>query len=133
MGLLEPDGRGRGAVRRALIEPAPIVVHSLAEATKVLEAVPDREITLLSAPDAGIYAGPGWWTALIEAARAAVPGARFSSVLDCGDDPGAAMAAIRAGVEAVVFTGRADVAERLAAIAEAAGCRVLPTRPRADG
>jgi hypothetical protein len=83
---------------------------------------------LLSAPDAAIYAGPGWWTALIEAAREAVPNARFSSILDCGDDPGAAMAAIRAGTQAVIFTGRADVAERLAAIGEAANCRVLRSR-----
>jgi hypothetical protein len=58
-----------------------------------------------------------------------VPTARFSSVLDCGDDPGAAMAAIRAGAEAIVFTGRADVAERLSAIAQAANCRVLTRRP----
>lgn len=86
----------------------------------------------MSLPDAGIYAGPGWWTALIEAAREAVPTARFSSVLDCGDDPGAAMAAIRAGAEAVIFTGRADVAERLAAIADAANCRLLAIRPSAS-
>lgn len=83
----------------------------------------------MSAPDAGIYAGPGWWTALVEAARDAVPAARFSPILDCGDDPGAAMAAIRAGAEAIVFTGRADVAERLAAIAAAAGARLLTRRP----
>jgi hypothetical protein len=52
-------------------------------------------------------------------------------VLDCGDDPGAAMAAIRAGAEAIVFTGRADVVERLAKIAESADCRVLTERPSA--
>jgi DNA-binding NarL/FixJ family response regulator len=133
MGLLEPHDRGRRGVRRTLIDPAPIVIQSLAEATKALEAAAGREIMLLSAPEAGIYAGPGWWTALIEAARDAAPAARFLSVLDCGDDPGAAMAAIRAGAEAIVFTGRADVAERLTAIAEAAGCRMLPTRPCACG
>ncbi len=66
---------------------------------------------------------------MIEAARDAVPAARFSSVLDCGDDPGAAMAAIRAGAEAIVFTGRADVAERLTAIAAATGTRLLIERP----
>lgn len=83
----------------------------------------------MSAPDAGIYAGPGWWTALIEAARAAVPAARFRSALDCGNEPGAAMAAIRAGAEAVIFTGRIDVAERLSAIAAAKGARLLTKRP----
>jgi hypothetical protein len=39
------------------------------------------------------------------------------------------MAAIRAGVEGIVFTGRADVAERLASIAAAKGARILTKRP----
>ena len=67
---------------------------------------------------------------MIEAARAAVPAARYSAILDCCDDAGAVQAALRAGVEAVIFTGRADVAERLAAIAEAQGSRLLTTRPQ---
>jgi len=58
-----------------------------------------------------------------------VPAARFAAILDCGDDAGAAQGAIRAGVAAVIFTGRADVAERLAAIAAASGARLLTERP----
>jgi hypothetical protein len=88
-----------------------------------------RRVTLLSAPDAGIYAGPGWFRALADAAHDAVPDARFSTILDCGDDAGAAQGAIRAGVTAVVFTGRVDVVERLRAIAAAKGGRMLTTRP----
>ncbi|MGH7095318.1 MAG: hypothetical protein ACREFB_17535 [Stellaceae bacterium] len=84
---------------------------------------------MLSAPGAGVYAGPGWWAALIEAAREAVPAARCEAVLDCDDDAGAAMAAIRAGVEAVIFTGHGDVAERLDDIAVAQDCRLLTGRP----
>ncbi|HEX5320644.1 MAG TPA: hypothetical protein VFW46_15880, partial [Stellaceae bacterium] len=89
----------------------------------------NRPILLLSAPDAGVFAGPGWWSALVEAVREAVPRARFTAVLDCGDDAGAAMAAIRAGAEALVFTGRADAGERLAEIAGATGVRALQQRP----
>ena len=134
MGLLEPHGRGRRPFRRdALSEPSPpvIVVYSLAQAVAALEAAAEasRPVTLLSALDAGIYAGAGWWRALVEAARDAVPGAAFSAILDCGDQAGAAQAAIRAGAEAIVFTGRADVAERLAAIAGAQGTRLLMVRP----
>jgi len=83
----------------------------------------------LSPPDAGIYAGPGWFRAMIEAAHAAVPAAKFTAILDCGDDAGAAQAAIRAGIEAVVFTGRADVAERLTDIAGQCGIRLITERP----
>ena len=86
---------------------------------------------MLSALDAGIYAGPGWWKAVTDAAREAVPGARFTAILDCGDDAGVAQGAIRAGIEAMVFTGRADVAERLSAITAAAGSSLLIRRPEA--
>jgi hypothetical protein len=67
--------------------------------------------------------GPGWFGALIAAAREAVPGARFSALLDCGDNVGAALAAIRLEIEGVVFIGRADVAGRLGDIARQHGVR----------
>jgi hypothetical protein len=84
----------------------------------------------LSAADAGIYTGPGWFRAVVDAVREAAPEARFTTILDCGDDPGAAQGAIRAGVDAIVFTGRDDVAARLQAIAGARHCRVLRARPQ---
>jgi hypothetical protein len=90
-----------------------------------------RAVVLASAPDAGIHAGPGWWRELVAAAREAAPAAQFTALLDCGDDPGAAQAAIRAGIEAIVFIGRADVAARLADIAAQAGLRSITARPEA--
>ena len=66
---------------------------------------------------------------MIDAAREAVPTAHFVALLDCGSDAGAAQGAIRAGVEAIVFTGRADAAERLRAIAAATSSRLLTQRP----
>ena len=73
--------------------------------------------------------GPGWFKALVAAARDAVPDARCSSLLDCGDNVGAALAAIRAEVEGVIFTGRPDVARRLADIARQHGVRFETKRP----
>ena len=135
MGLLEPHGRGRRSFRRAALNGTPpaFVVHSLTHAVAALEAAAaaGRPVTLLSAPDAGIYAGPGWWKAIADAARGAIPAAQSTTILDCGDDAGAAQGAIRAGVKMIIFTGRADVAERLVAIADAAGLRVLTERPQA--
>ena len=87
---------------------------------------------LASAIDTGSYAGPGWWGALVAAAHDAVPAAQFTSLLDCGDDAGAAQAAIRAGRRAIVFTGRDDVAERLADIARQRGIGLLTRRPPAS-
>lgn len=110
-----------------------IIVHSLGHAIGALRAGArtGRSIILSSAPEAGVYAGPGWFGALVAAAREAVPDARFSAILDCGDQAGAALAAIRAQIEAVVFTGRADVASRLADIARQHGVRLETTRPAA--
>jgi len=84
-----------------------IIVHSLDQAVAALKAAArtGRPIVLSSAPDAGIYAGPGWFGAVVAAAREAVPDARFSAILDCGDQAGAALAAIRAQIERVIFTG----------------------------
>jgi hypothetical protein len=118
-----------GAGNRA--SPPAVVVHALDHAVAALAAAADssRPITLLSAPDAGIYAGPGWFKALVGAAKAAVPAAQFTAVLDCGDDAGAAQGALRAGIEVIVFTGRTDVAARLAAIAALQAARLLTVRP----
>ena len=135
MGLLEPDGRGCRLFRRDALskDPPVIVIHSLAHAVVALNAAAEagRPIVLASTPDAGIYAGPAWFRETLEAAREAVPEARFTPILDCGTDAGAAMAAIRAGVEAIVFSGRTDVAARLADIAAQAGARLLTGRPTA--
>lgn len=115
-------------------DPAPpIIVHTLAHALGALQAAAQagRAVVLVSAPDAGIYAGPGWWAALVEAARAAVPDARAAALLDCGDRPGAALAAIRSRVEGIVFTGGGDAARRLADIARQEGVRFVAERPAA--
>jgi len=110
---------------------AVFVVHSLTHAVAALRAAGEAgcAITILSAPDAGIYAGPGWFRALADAARREAPEAKAEFIIDCGDDAGAAQGAIRAGINAIVFTGPPDVAERLAAIAAAAGSRLLSSRP----
>ena len=83
---------------------------------------------LTSASNACGYVGPGWFKALVAAARGAVPDARCSTSLDCGDNVGAALAAIRAEIEGVIFTGRPDAARRLADIARQHGVRFETTR-----
>lgn len=119
-----------------------IVVHSLAHAVAALTAAEEagKPVLLLSAVDAGLSAGGGWWREMIAAARDSVgdsgPGSRMDALLagtllDCGDDAGAAQAALRAGVEAIVFSGRADIFERLADIAGQYGSRVCRARPSA--
>ena len=110
-----------------------IVVHSLAQAIAALSAAAqaDQAVVLASPPGAGSYVGPGWFGAAIDTARKAVPNAQFSALLDCGDDIGAALAAIRSEIDGVVFTGRPDVAQRLADMACQHGVRLLKEPPPA--
>jgi len=107
-----------------------IVIHSLVHATAALTAAAraNRPVVLVSASGAGSYVGPGWFREVVSAARDAVPEASFSALLDCADDVGAALAAIRSQVEGVVFTGRADVACRLADIARQHGVTFVTAR-----
>jgi hypothetical protein len=109
-------------------------VHTLAHTVGALRAAAGygRGVVLVSAAGAGAYAGPGWFSALVDAAREAVPGASASAFLDCAEAPGAALAAIRMPVEGVIFTGCADVARRLADLALRHGVRFLTRRPEAD-
>jgi len=126
VGLLQSHGRSRGARRKARLSRRRIIIHSLAQARAALAAAAELgvSVTLESAPAAGGYAGPGWWRALIDAARAAHPAADVSAVLDCGEEPGTALAALRAGVPRIRFTGAAETRERLAAIAAQRGAAV---------
>lgn len=121
MGLLQPHGRCGRAFRRARLSAAErfIVIHSLGDARAALEAAASlgARVTLTSAPGAGIYAGPGWFKAVVEAAHGEFPAAEFSCLLDCGDAPGMVLAALRQGLRRVRFTGPATTAARLADIA----------------
>jgi hypothetical protein len=138
MGFLQPHGRCGGAVRRAGLNSAErfIVVHSLGDARTALAAAASLGVgvTLASAPGAGISAGPGWFKAVVEMARDAVPAAEFSCVLDCGDAAGMVLAALRQGLPRVLFTGPDATAARLADIAVQCGAVLErgPLEPRLD-
>ena len=125
-----PASGARESLATAPREPV-IVVHSLAQAGAALRAAVRacRPVVLASPPGAGSYVGPGWFREVVALAREAVPEARFSALLDCSDEVGAALAALRAKVEGVVFTGRSDVACRLADIARQHGVRFVTEQP----
>jgi hypothetical protein len=126
VGLLQSHGRSRGARRKARLSRRRIIIHSLAQARAALAAASElaAPVTLESARAAGGYAGPGWWRALIDAARVAHPAADATAVLDCGEEPGTALAALRAGVPRIRFTGAPEMRARLAAIAAQLGAAV---------
>ena len=98
-------------------EPATLpvlIVHDREHAIAALRAAREAgvRVRLATAPGAAAYAGAGYLKAVIDAAAAAVPEARFEAVIDCGADAGHALAALRAGWRLL----RSDRAETLAPI-----------------
>jgi hypothetical protein len=102
-----------------------VMVRNSAEAIAAAQAAATHAValTIVSPPGAALFAGPVWFLALARAARATINerAATVTFVLDCADSPGAALSAIRAGVEAISFRGRGRARERLAALAKRAG------------
>ncbi|MEM7443876.1 MAG: hypothetical protein AAF414_11155 [Pseudomonadota bacterium] len=84
-------------------------------------------LLLISETDAGIHTGGGWWRALTGQVQEAFPDLKLTALLDCGDLPGAALGAIRAGCEDLIV---ASASPALLAFAKARDVRLHdpPTR-----
>ncbi len=78
---------------------------------------------LMSARGMASFMGPLWFKALIDEARAGTS-AEVTSVLDCADEPGTVLAALRCGFKLVGFTGPEDTRKRLDDIAGQIGASV---------
>jgi hypothetical protein len=112
-------------------EPPPaVIIHCLADARDALAL--GLPLILLSAPGAAIYAGVGWWHALMAAARAEHPHRTFADILDCADAPGRAAEAIREGQRLVILIGTPPLLlERVEALALECGAVILASAPPA--
>ena len=134
MGLLQPHERHRGRARQARLNkpgrPKAIVVHSLQQARAALAAAASlgKPLTLLSGAGAASYAGPGWFLEVVRQARLAQSDVAVSAVLDCADQPGRALAALRLGMKRLRLGGNRRARARVAAIAQAMGAELDETR-----
>lgn len=104
-----------------------IVIHSLAHARAALSVAVEAgvAVTLASAPGAAVYIGAPVFREMIAQAAQAVPSARFTAVLDCGDDAGAALNALRHGLRTIRLDAPAETLRRVADIAGQSGATVL--------
>jgi hypothetical protein len=66
-----------------------ITIHGAADARAALAAAAScgAAVTLISAPSAAGYAGPGWFRALQDLVSGEFPQVRQRWILDCGDAP----------------------------------------------
>jgi hypothetical protein len=111
-----------------VLHPA-VIVHGLPDVRAAL--APGLPATLLSAPGAALYAGCGFWRALIERAQQEFPAAVITDVLDCADGSGHALAALRVGQRLLVLEHAAPGWQAVADIAAQLGGKVLTTAPPA--
>lgn len=104
-----------------------IIIHGLEDARAALAAARELRVpvAIISAPGGGGYGGAGWFAALVREAQAECPDVPVTAILDCADAPGFVLGAFRAGLKAVRFTGREDVAAKLADIAGAHGAILI--------
>lgn len=93
-----------------------VIVHHLAQAKAVLRAAGDGgiDIQLRSAPGAAAFAGVDYLKALGDAVD-------HELLIDCGDDAGLVMAALRTGCKKLVFSGSSDQQHRLSQMAGQSG------------
>jgi hypothetical protein len=103
-----------------------VIVHSLTQARAAVAAAAalGMSVTLLSARGMAGFMGPMWFKALIDEANETHPGAAATAMLDCADEPGTVLAALRAGLKRVRFTGAADMRAKLEAIARQSGATI---------
>jgi hypothetical protein len=111
--------------------PPPIIIHSLDQALVAAAAAESvgSPLVLRSAPGAAGYAGVGWFAALASLLAERHPALEAHLVLDCADEAGTVLGAIRRGIKRIRFTGPPEIAARLQAIAAAEGA-VLDDDPR---
>jgi hypothetical protein len=107
--------------------PARIVVHEIGHALAALTAAQahNRPLIILSSTGAVRSAGAGWWRELVAQTRDSIPDQDAEWVLDCGDEPGMALAALREGVGTIALDTGEPVWSRVAQIAAQCDASVL--------
>ena len=121
------------ATKQSAVPPASVVIHDLNHAKQALTAARRTgcPVHLVSAPGAAGFLGPPLFKQIVDQARAAEPAARATVCLDCADEPGMALDALRQGVEAVFLSAAPEVLARIERVATQAGARLAKRPARA--
>jgi hypothetical protein len=106
-----------------------VVIHGLADARVALAV--GRPVTLLSGPGAALYAGCGWWRAVIQRVVSEYGSVPVQDILDCADASGLALGALRIGQRRLVLAPDAPGWPAVASIAASLGGEILTSRPPA--
>jgi hypothetical protein len=113
--------------------PPAVVVHTPRDVRAALAFAGSRGVLLLSPPGAAGNMGAAWFLALVEQARAAIDGEAppHWAVLDCGNAPGFALQALRAGARTLVLDPAMPAFPAVADAAASLGAALWAERPPA--
>lgn len=106
-----------------MIYPPAIIVHGMRDIRIAL--APALPVTILSAPGAALYAGCGWWAALLTAGGVSGP-----AFLDCADAPGRAWEGLKLGLPGIILAP-CPAWPQIAAYAATRGAALLDSAPPA--
>ena len=108
----------------------PVVIHGIYHARASCRAALGKGqlVSIWSAFGASSYMGPRWFFEIIRLVRSEFPNLKILGILDCGDQPGDALAAIETGVEALALTAKPATLRSIREIADQANVN-LHRRP----
>lgn len=106
--------------------PPRVIFHGPGHVRAAMHAAQEtgKAVVLQSAKGAAAYMGAPFFQQFIEMARDEFPEVEVIGVLDCGPDPGFALAAIREGIDRIRIDASADVCKTLSEMAEEMGSAI---------
>jgi fructose/tagatose bisphosphate aldolase len=113
---------------------APVfVVHALDHALAAVAACAERGLpaTLVSAPGAAASLGAQVFREMIAEAARTYPQVTVTAVLDCGEDVGLALQALRHGLKVIQLQAAPETLAKVADIAAQTGARLAEERDEA--
>ncbi|MBR7158360.1 MAG: hypothetical protein IKD08_01595 [Alphaproteobacteria bacterium] len=105
-----------------------ITVTDLSQAIQALSSANDKETLLVTPISASSYLGISYFLSLCRKVSEACPTCPHKFFLDCGNNAGEALSAIRSGVKYVIFTGNQKAFARLSSIAAKMDCDLRQSR-----
>ncbi len=105
-----------------------VIVHGIEHARLALAEAQRRgdQVVIHSAGGAALYAGAAWFRELEALVSAEYPEVLHEAILDCGEAPGIALGALRCGVRTISLKAPAEVRDKVAAVAQQVGARLVP-------